>query len=239
MLNILDNTQYNKRSGIYGILNTVTGKIYVGSAIKLHRRITDHIYFLNLEKHHSILLQRAWLKYGKDAFEFLVLEYVYDKNKLIEREQYWLDLTSCYKPSLGYNTSAVAGSVLGIKHSPEARAKRSKALTGIIRSTETRAKMSAARKGVSVHSKESRIKISNAGKNRQVSLSTRQKLSEAGKNRKHSPETIEKLKLASKSKKNLHHIGVKRSEVTLAKMRAAWVIRKENKLNDGWSTTWE
>lgn len=191
------------------------------------------MYFLNLEKHHSILLQRAWLKYGKDAFEFLILEYVNDKNKLIEREQYWIDATGCVNPSLGYNTSAFAGSVLGVKHSAEAKAKRSKALTGIVRSPETKAKMSAARKGVSVHSVESKLKISKAGKGRIASLETRQKLSEAGRGRKHSPETIEKLKLTSKSKKNLHHIGVKRSEETLAKMRAAWVRRKQKKSDHG------
>lgn len=97
MIVALNSIFKNKHCGVYGILNSITGKIYIGSAIILHRRIVDHIYFLNLGKHHSILLQRAWNKYGKEAFEFLVLEYS-SKDSVVSREQFWMDLTNCSDP---------------------------------------------------------------------------------------------------------------------------------------------
>lgn len=219
MITIFNKILKNKASGVYGIYNSITGKIYVGSAIKLHRRIVDHIYFLNLGKHHSVLLQRAWIKYGAEAFELLVLEYVKYKNELVDREQYWMDLTNCYDPKCGYNISPTAGNCLGVKHSDEIKAARSKSLTGIIRSPETRAKISAARKGVKIHSEEAKLKISLAGKNRQVSEATKLKLSEAGKNRKHSAETIEKLRKAKLG--NSSRLGKKHSEETRKRMSEA------------------
>ncbi len=211
MLTVFNWTYKNKKSGIYAIYNIKNGKIYIGSAINLHRRLVDHVYFLNLLSHHSVLLQRAWLKYGANSFEFYVLEYVSNKNNLVDREQYWMDLNDSSNPKLGYNVSPTAGSCLGIKHSEEAKAARSKALTGIIRSPETRAKMSAAKKGVKIHSDESKLKISLAGMNRAVSETTKLKLSKVWKGRKHSLETIEKLKIAAKNRGS-NRLGKKVSE---------------------------
>lgn len=232
MITALQALLTNKRSGVYGIYNTINGKIYVGSAIKLHRRYVDHVYFLNLGKHHSVLLQRAWIKYGENAFEARVLEYVDDKNNLVEREQYWIDLTNSCNPSLGYNISPTAGSVLGTKHSEAAKLRRSQLLTGIVRSPETRAKMSASRKGVKIHSAEAKLKIGLAGRNRVVSEATRLKLSEAGKGRKPSAETIAKLKIAAKKRGNNHQLGLKRSPETILRMCEAQ--RKRHAENNQW-----
>src|SRR4051794_5001336 len=62
-------------SGIYAIRCKPTGKVYVGSAARITKRWNDHRQSLASGKHHSVLLQRAWEKYGPDAFEFTVLAY--------------------------------------------------------------------------------------------------------------------------------------------------------------------
>lgn len=95
-------------SGIYKIINAVTNKIYIGSAIYLEKRKNAHFYYLKKNKHHSIKLQNSFNKYGEENFKFEILELVEDKTKLIEREQYYFDILNPY-----YNICPTAGSSLG------------------------------------------------------------------------------------------------------------------------------
>src|SRR3972149_12098174 len=132
-------------SGIYSIVNNINNKIYIGSALNFNKRWNLHNSQLNCNKHHSIILQRAFNKYGKDNFTFEIIEYVEDKTKLIEREQNWLDF---FKPE--YNVCKIAGRPLGMKHSAEAKAKMSLTRTGMIGkkcTDETKDKISKANKG--------------------------------------------------------------------------------------------
>jgi group I intron endonuclease len=128
--------------GIYQILNTVNGKVYIGSAAYIKSRWTWHRGNLDKGTHHSILLQRAWNKYGANAFEFIMLEQVDDVTQLIIVEQRWMDATKCYIPKLGYNICKEAGRPIGYKHTKEAKAALSKSSTGRIKSPETRKKIS-------------------------------------------------------------------------------------------------
>lgn len=132
------------KSGIYKIINTTNGKCYVGSAVNLPGRWASHRKNLRSKKHNP-KLQNAWNKYGEDAFEFLVIEFVDDKTKLIEREQYWIDTLDVVKK--GYNILPTAGSMLGYKASEESRKLQSRIRTGRKYSLETRAKQSASLKG--------------------------------------------------------------------------------------------
>jgi group I intron endonuclease len=92
--------------GIYAIINKVSGRYYIGSTIHLKRRIIEHKSKLRNGRHHNFKLQGAYDKYGESNFSFEVLEYVKSDNKLMEREQYWLDKTKACK--VGYNLSSVA-----------------------------------------------------------------------------------------------------------------------------------
>ena len=62
------------RSGIYTITNIANGHRYVGSAVDMGRRWSQHKGSLLSNRHHSIYLQRAWNKHGENTFEFEVLE---------------------------------------------------------------------------------------------------------------------------------------------------------------------
>lgn len=59
--------------GVYGILNRITGKWYVGSSIELSKRMGRHLWELRTGRHHSQKLQRSFDKHGETAFEFKVL----------------------------------------------------------------------------------------------------------------------------------------------------------------------
>lgn len=219
-----------KTSGVYYIFNKLNGKIYIGSSINIKRRFTDHEYFLKNNKHHSILLQRAWNNhwFPEEIFEFKILEFCKkDRLVLLEREQFWLDLTQCFNPNLGYNISPTAGSPLGFKKSEATKLRHSLAIKGIKRSAETRAKMSASRKGVKIHSEESKLKISLAGKNRSpISEETRLKLSKTSKGRKLSENAKANMRLAAKKR------GVsEKTREALRKYRDECKLKKECGLN--------
>jgi group I intron endonuclease len=103
-------------SGIYRILNTINGKGYVGSAKVFKNRWQRHITRLRKGTHHSILLQRAWNKYGETFFKFEILEVISNPTKklLESREQYWIDYYDVVNPDKGYNILPIAGSRLGV-----------------------------------------------------------------------------------------------------------------------------
>lgn len=97
-------------SGIYEIRNKVTGHRYIGSSIDVRNRKYQHWLRLRRGTHHSTYLQRAWDKWGEDAFEFQTIEEVPDVTKLVEREQYWIETVHpCY------NMNPLASSNLGLK----------------------------------------------------------------------------------------------------------------------------
>lgn len=108
-----------KVSGVYGIRNTATNKIYVGSACySIARRWTVHKMNLRRGKHTNKHLQRAWNKDGEEAFEFSILEEC-DAASCINTEQKWIDHYNSSSPELGYNLAPTAGSMLGWNHSEE------------------------------------------------------------------------------------------------------------------------
>jgi group I intron endonuclease len=111
------------KSGIYSIINKITGFRYVGGSINIPKRFSQHKDDLKNNKHDNAYLQNAWNKYWSVSFEFEVLEYC-EKEKLIEREQFWIDSLSTVRPD-GYNLKSNASSNLGIVFGPQARANMS------------------------------------------------------------------------------------------------------------------
>lgn len=102
------NNHLRNYGGIYCILNTITGKIYIGSTIRFQHRFTGHLNSLLRGEHHSITLQRSFDKYNRSAFHFYCLEVIENKESLRSREQEYLDCLKPYLPSIGYNRSESA-----------------------------------------------------------------------------------------------------------------------------------
>jgi group I intron endonuclease len=123
-------------------------------------------------------LQNAHIKYGEQAFDWEIVEFVDDKNNLLNREQFWIDF---FQPA--YNKRAIANSCLGVKRSEESRLRMALAQLGRKQSPETRAKRSATLKG-KPRSAEVRAKISASHVGVRPNAETRAKMSESAKRRK-------------------------------------------------------
>ncbi len=232
-------------SGIYQIKNTINGRVYVGSTNNFKWREYSHNINLENKKHHSAKLQNAYNKYGKDSFQFSILEYVVNIGELLDREQYWIDELNAF--SKGYNMRPRAESNCGHKPSAETRLKMSKARTGRIVSQEerqkkrdalkgrpltmeTRQKLSEAAKGRR-HTEESKRKMSEARKGRRASEESRQKMSEAQKGKIISVEARQKMSAAKKGKKLSAETRQRMSEAHKGKRLQSEVIEKIKQSN--------
>lgn len=114
--------------GIYCIKNKINNKIYIGQALNIEYRWKTHIYNLNKNtiRCNDYLLNH-WKKYGKDNFEFLIIEECLEKD-LNERETYWTKYYKSTDRNFGYNIKE-AGS--NGHHSEETKRKISENHTGI------------------------------------------------------------------------------------------------------------
>ena len=113
-------------SGIYKI--TINNDFYIGSATSLRQRKNRHLFSLRKGNHCNKIMQRHFDKYGENNFCFEVIEYC-EKNKLIEREQYYINVLN---PKM--NICKIAGSSFGVKHSKETKELLSKKFKGMQRS---------------------------------------------------------------------------------------------------------
>lgn len=61
-------------AGAFILKNKVNNKKYIGTSVNLPGIINRYTFLLTLGKHENKVLQDDWNEYGKDAFEFTVLE---------------------------------------------------------------------------------------------------------------------------------------------------------------------
>jgi group I intron endonuclease len=181
------------QSGIYKILNWTNGKVYVGSASYLRKRISDHKCQLIKNKHDNQYLQNAWNKYGEVNFTFSIIEHC-SKDKLLEREQFWIDSFQSANEKFGYNIAKIAGNTAGIRWTEEVRAKQIAARTGKKRPQEEKDKISASMKGIknrlgTKHNNQTKALMSAVHTGIKHSEETRKKISENCKG-KPKPRTI-------------------------------------------------
>lgn len=119
------------KSGIYEIVNTVSGKRYVGSAVNFENRWRLHQHRLSIGLHHNSPLQCAWDKYGQEMFTFRLL-LICAREHLVFYEQRAIDIL-CPE----YNICRKAGSTFGFKFTEKSRAKIAAKAMGRKRSLES------------------------------------------------------------------------------------------------------
>lgn len=220
------------KSGVYCIKNTITGKVYIGSAVDLKKRKIEHFSTLASGMHSNRYLLSAYRKHGAAAFEFIVLELVPDKSNLTTVEQKFMDARQSYIEAFGYNLRLKAESNLGMKvsaegvermrraqigkkHSPEHIANRlaSAIASGGIeraRASKIGKKQSAehvAKRGASMRASGGydRVRLSNIG--RKHSPEDRQKISDAQTGRTHSTEWRENISKSMVGKNSIFTKG--------------------------------
>lgn len=97
------------KSGIYQITCTANGKIYVGQAQNVSKRLRQHRYALGRGNHDNVHLQHAFTKYGAFAFDFDPLIFC-PVDELNEYEQIGIDAIATAKR---FNIAPIAGSSIG------------------------------------------------------------------------------------------------------------------------------
>ena len=88
-----------RKAGVYQLVNKTNGKSYIGSSVDIYNRLNTYKCLSKRGKVHNKHLQYSLNKYGIDAFEVTVLEFVdlsdipvlFRKERLIQAEQRWLD----------------------------------------------------------------------------------------------------------------------------------------------------
>ena len=76
-------------SGVYAIINTETGDVYIGQATVLKARLVQHLALLRAGKHKTTRLQAAWNEYGEEVFAFAIIEEC-DPRWLSDKESYYI-----------------------------------------------------------------------------------------------------------------------------------------------------
>lgn len=170
--------------GIYTITSP-SGRIYVGSAVSFRRRWKLHRAQLRAGNHHCAPLQRAADKYGVKALRFERVAFT-TRADLIAREQEFIDANS----GRLYNVCLVAGNALGVKRTPEARAKMAAAKLGkpVVITPEHRARIAAANRG-KTRSPEAKARMAAAKRGTTLSREHVANMAKSAQGRKQSNNT--------------------------------------------------
>lgn len=111
-------------SGIYQIKNKINGKSYIGQSKDIYHRWNKHKEVINPNSHSSMKsypLYQAFIKYGINNFDFIILEEC-SIDELNEREIYWIEKLNTYinEPnSQGYNLTRGGEGTNRINHEKE------------------------------------------------------------------------------------------------------------------------
>ena len=120
--NISLNSDIKNKPGIYEIHNTVNDKRYIGQSVHIRMRLFKHISLLSKNQHQNKHLQCSWNKYGKECFEFNVIEYC-PIEELDSKEDYYIAKYQSNNNQYGFNYRVDNKTNRGLKWSDEQREK--------------------------------------------------------------------------------------------------------------------
>jgi len=104
--------------GVYKITNVKNGKFYIGSSKDIEFRWNEHKKHLNGGYHINNKLQNAWNFYGKESFEFSIIE-ITNEIDLLVREQFYLDMFKPHMKEIGYNINPTSNGGDTLTHNPK------------------------------------------------------------------------------------------------------------------------
>jgi group I intron endonuclease len=158
-LNILK--EQRDKSGVYCLMNTVNGHLYVGCSINLASRMRNYLNkaFLKSKQNANMPITRSLFKYDYSNFSLLILEYV-EAEFLTSRETFYITNIIPY-----YNVLKQGFSSLGYKQTEETKKLLSELAKNRIHSDKTKSLIARAVTGENnpfynkSHSIESKIRI--------------------------------------------------------------------------------
>jgi group I intron endonuclease len=202
-----------KKTGIYFIKNTITKKYYIGSSINIQKRFWQYDFLLRNKKCHSPKLQNSYNKYGKDNFEFGLIEECI-KDDLKDKEAEWIKHFNSVDN--GYNCSNdTTCSTRGRKMTAEERlalSKRNKERWKnddgkMLAISQTNAKKATEKRRGSKNSTEHNLAISLANRGSNHSELTKQRISASKKEKPFRYWLGKKRSVEDRLKMSLSHIG--------------------------------
>ncbi len=188
---------------IYLTTNLINGKRYIGA----HSTNNLNDGYLGS----GILIQKSIKKYGKQNFNFKILEYC-NKRELNEKEQYWISKLDTIYPN-GLNLTSGG---LHTLHNNYTKKKISESSKGKKLSNLTKEKISTTLLGHKL-SNETKNKISAKLKNRKISEVHKENMIKSRIGRKLTKETKEKIRLALLNHKVSNETKKKMSEMKTGK----------------------
>lgn len=149
-------------SGVYAIINKISGKIYIGSSYSLEARKARHYNELRRKIHRNVHLQNAFNKYGEKNLEWKILK-LCKKENLLKEEQILMYKYNCTNRDCGYNimlksNCSIVSEETRLKLSKMRKGKPS-SRRGVKLSEETKKKLSDSHRGFK-HSEETKEKMS-------------------------------------------------------------------------------
>ena len=92
----------SENCGIYAIVNTTNGKVYIGQSTDIPKRFSTHMLQLSRRKHDNQHLQSAYNLQGVEAFKLTILT-LCGRRDLNIQEQAWIDFYVSWDNLYGYN----------------------------------------------------------------------------------------------------------------------------------------
>ena len=130
----------DKTGIIYKWTNKINNKSYIGQTVNPRKRYNEHCRAKTNDYFHYALR-----KYGKDNFDYVVLEDNIERSMLNDREIYWIKYYDTFKN--GYNMTEGGHQLSPLLYTEERNKKISMALKGKPLSKETIEKLSKVRRG--------------------------------------------------------------------------------------------
>ena len=90
---------------VYKIVNKINNKKYIGSTNDRKKRWARHRSMLRDDCHTNQHLQNSYNKYGKDNFQFFIVEEVKDEKDLLDRENFYLKYWNYHAADMLYNVA--------------------------------------------------------------------------------------------------------------------------------------
>jgi group I intron endonuclease len=193
--------------GIYIVLNVAKNKVYIGQSTNATERMRKHKQMLKRNQHFSNELQTDWNECSEKAFIFSIVEVVEEKNKLVEREEFWTlfyknnSTCSVYNISIGYKISEQTKAKLRISSS----LRNARYWLGKKRTNATRNKLSNTHKGLQAGDKHPMWGKVGYWKDKKKNDNIRKKISKSLEGHTVSEETRIKLSLKKKGVSNVNH----------------------------------
>lgn len=89
---------------VYSIINLYNGKVYIGKTNNIKKRWRDHISISKKENHKDYqLIHKAINKYGKNNFQFNIIQIFENESYSYHSEKYWIDYYKSYIVKYGKN----------------------------------------------------------------------------------------------------------------------------------------